>query len=386
MLFLAALLLGGCVGATGARPGAAGAAPAEVRVAFDARGVTSLRASGVADRATGRPVSADDPVRVASISKLVVALGVMRMVEAGQLNLDRDVSRWLGWRVRNPSFPDAPVTLRMLLSHRSGLIDPPEYRVPLGERLADVIARDALWDAAHPPGAYFRYANVGFPVIASVMEKASGERFDRLMQRLVLAPLKLDACFNWSTCSDERITRAVVLYRAGGEVALDDLNGRRPDCAVIATAGCDLAAYRLGENGALFSPQGGLRASMRDLAVIGGMLLRNDGSFLKPESIAELERVAWTFDGANGDTTAGFYCRYGLAVTTLPSRQAGCADDLFGDGRVRVGHAGEAYGLRSGLWIDRAAGTGVAFFATATPPDSKGASAFSREEERLARE
>jgi hypothetical protein len=125
---------------------------------------------------------------------------------------------------------------------------------------------------------------------------------------------------------------------------------------------------------------------MRDLAVIGGMLLRNDGSFLKPESIAELERVAWTFDGANGDTTAEFYCRYGLAVTTLPSRHAGCADDLFGDGRVRVGHAGEAYGLRSGLWIDRAAGTGVAFFATATPPDSKGVSAFSREEERLARE
>lgn len=372
---IAAALLAGC----------ATTRPSEVRVAFDAKGVTAARASGLADRATGRRATTDDPVRIASISKLVVALGVMRMVEAGQLDLDSDVSKILEWRVRNPAFPDVSVTLRHLLSHQSGLIDPDEYRIPLGDPLADVIARPALWDAQHRPGSYFRYSNVAFPVIASVMEKAGGERFDRLMQRLVLSPLQLDACFNWSTCSDAKIARHVVLYRATGEVALDDLGGKRPDCPVIAKQGCDLAGYRLGENGALFSPQGGLRASMRDLAVIGAMLLRNDGSFLKPESIAELERVVWRFDGSNGDTTGAFYCQYGLAVTTLPTAQAGCDDDLFGDGRARIGHAGEAYGLRSGFWIDRAAGKGVAFFATATPLVSKGRTAFSAEEERLAK-
>jgi len=360
--------------------------PAEARVAFDARGVTASRAGGLADRATGRPVTIDDPVRIASISKLVVALGVMRMVEAGQHDLDRDVSEILGWRVRNPAFPDAPVTLRQLLSHISGLIDPEEYRVPLGDRLADRIAQPALWDAQQRPGSWFRYANIGFPVIASVMEKASGERFDRLMHRLVLAPLGLDACFNWSTCSDAKIARAAVLYRTDGSVALDDLKGRRPDCPVIAKAGCDLGAYRLGENGALFSPQGGLRASMRDLAMIGAMLLRNDGRFLKRESIAQMERAAWRYDGSNGDTSNGFYCQYGLAVTVLPTAHDICADDLFGDFRTRIGHAGDAYGLRSGLWIDRAKGTGVAFFATATSPDSKGFTAFTVEEERLARE
>lgn len=358
---------------------------AEVRVTFDAAGLTNITASGIADRTTGRRVTAEDPVRVASISKLVVALGVMRMVEAGQLDLDRDVSHWLGWKLRNPAFPKDKVTLRQLLSHRSGLIDPEEYRVPLGDRLADTVGQPGVWDAARRPGRHFRYANIAFPVIASVMERASGERFDRLMQQLVLDPLKLDACFNWSTCSDGKIARAVVLYRASGEVALDDLRGRRPDCPVIAKAGCDLAAYRLGENGALFSPQGGLRASMRDLGRIGAMLLRNDGSFLKRRSIAQLERVAWRFNGRNGDVSGGFYCQYGLGVTTLPTGRAGCADDLFGDGRPRIGHAGEAYGLRSGFWIDRAAGRGVAFFATATVPGAKGESAFSPEEERLAR-
>lgn len=362
------------------------AQPAEVRVAFDASGITASRAAGLADRASGRMVTVDDPVRIASISKLVVALGVMRMVEAGQLDLDRDVSAVLGWKVRNPAFPKAPVTLRQLLSHTSGLIDPDEYRVPLGERLADRIAQPGLWDARQRPGEGFRYANIGFPVIASVMEKASGERFDRLMHRLVLAPLRLDACFNWSTCSDAKIARAVVLYRADGSVALDDLGGKRPDCPVIAKTGCDLAGYRLGENGALFSPQGGLRASMRDLAVIGQMLLKNDGSFLKPASIAQIERVAWRYDGSNGDTSNGFYCQYGLGMTMLPTAHDICADDLFGDGRPRIGHAGDAYGLRSGLWIDRARGTGVAFFATATAPDSKGFTAFTVEEERLARE
>ena len=65
---------------------------AAVRVTFDARQVTSTKADGLADIATGRRVTADDPVRVASISKLVTAIGVMRLVEQHQLDLDADVS------------------------------------------------------------------------------------------------------------------------------------------------------------------------------------------------------------------------------------------------------------------------------------------------------
>lgn len=369
-----ALLLGACA-----------TQPAEVRVGFDSAGETSVDARGLGGRVARRRVTADDPVRVASVSKLVVALGVMRLVEAGTLDLDRDVSDWLGWRLRNPTHPDTPITLRLLLSHRSSLTDGIDYIVPLGVRMQDAVADPKAWDAGHPPGRYFRYTNLNFGLIATVIERATGDRFDRVMAREVLTPLGLDACYNWGAgCSDAAIARAVVLYRANGDVARDDLNGRRPDCPVVAVQGCDLAGYRPGDNGAIFSPQGGLRISMRDLGKIGRMLLQNGGGFLRPESVAAIEAAAWTFDGSNGDTAQGFYCRYGLATQTVPTRVAGCEDDLFGDRRTWVGHAGEAYALRSGLWIDRASGRGVAFFATAVADASKGKrSRYSAEEERL---
>ena len=59
---------------------------------FDGTHITASGASGLADRAANRPLTIDDPVRIASISKLFVALGVMRLVEEGRLDLDRDVS------------------------------------------------------------------------------------------------------------------------------------------------------------------------------------------------------------------------------------------------------------------------------------------------------
>ena len=364
--------------------------PAEVRVGFDATRVTSVASRGLADRATRRRVTPDDPVRVASISKLAVGLVVMRLVERGTLDLDRDVSDWLGWRLRNPAFPQVPVTLRLLLSHRSSLTDAADYAVPLGDSVRARTGDARAWDAMHAPGGFFRYANLNFPVVAGVIEKATGERFDRVMMRELFVPLRLDACFNWSGCTSGRIARHVVLYDGvTGAVRTDDLKARAPVCPVNVAPGnaCDLAGYRPGDNGALFSPQGGMRISMRDLARLGQVLLRRGEGLLKPESVAAMTAPAWIFDGSNGDTSGGFYCRYGLAVQLLPTRAAGCRDDLFRDGAERVGHAGEAYGLRSGLWLDMAGGRGLAFFASAVPDSgAEGrASAYTAAEERLAR-
>ncbi len=386
---LAAAALGACQARMEEPPAVAPPGLTYAWVTFDAERLRDSGESGLADRASGRAVTIDDPARMASVSKLVVALGVMRLVEQGRLDLDADVSRWLGWRLRHPAHPDVPITLRMLLSHRSSLQDEGDnYVIPLGSTVREMVERPQSFDAAHAPGSFFRYSNLNFPVIGSVMERATGERFDRLMERTVLKPLGLDACFNWSTCSDAKLARAVVLYRPSGEVARDDLKGRRPDCPVFAEGpACDLGGYVLGSNGALFSPQGGLRASVSDLASIGRLLLNRGRHgreiFLSPASIDAILAPVWTHDGRNGDTSSGFYCAYRLASQSLPAGGPGCRDDLLGNGRRLVGHAGEAYDLRSGLWIDREAKVGVAFFAANTAAET-GRTAFHPVEERLA--
>jgi CubicO group peptidase (beta-lactamase class C family) len=388
LLTLLVAPLAGCVATPPAAPPPPHAAFAWV--AFDARRVIASGTDGAADRAAGRSLTIDDPVRIASVSKLVVALGVMRMVEAGQLDLDRDVSTWLGWRLRNPAFPDAPITLRLLLSHRSSLQDEVDYVIPLGSTVEAALADPKAFDPAHEPGSYFRYSNLNFPVVATVMEKVSGERFDRLMRQLVLGPLALDACFNWTTCSDAAIDRAVVLYAPDGAVLRDDLRGEMPACPVAPAVDgrCDWQSYRIGTNGALFSPQGGLRISAADLAKVGQLLLRkgrlpDGGSFVSPAAIAEITRVAWRYDGANGVTDANFYCGYGLAVQILAACPPG--DDPLGDGVVRAGHAGDAYRVRSGLWVDQDTGTGIAYFATGIADDApRGRSAYRTIEEWLA--
>ena len=367
---------------------------ATARVTFDRAGERSVRVSGLADIAAARALTADDPARIASISKLVVAIAVLRLVEQDRLDLDADVSDLLGYRFRNPAFPDRAISLRMLLSHQSSLTDTIDYVLPLDADMRSVLADPKAWDAAHAPGSYFNYANFNFPVIAAVMERATGERFDRLMQRLVLVPLKLDACFTLASCSDGAVRRTVVQYRVG-VVTRDDNHGRRPACPVTRArdGGCDLSKWRAGANGATYSPQGGLYVSVRGLARVGRLLLGNgrlDGvRILRPRSVRLLETPVWTWNGAtgaasNGDTWSGQMCRYGLAVGFVATGIAGCRDDPFGDARPRLGHLGDAYGLRSGLWIDRQRGTGVAYFATDVAEVPGTRSAYLATEEALA--
>ena len=356
-------------------------------VVADGHGVVRAEAYGRAviggsDGGGDSAMTVDTPVRVASVSKLVVALTVMRLVEAGTLNLDRDVSAYLGWRLRNPAFPDPAVTLRQLLSHTSGLDDASGYAFPLGVRISDALTADH-WSAA--PGARFSYSNINYGVVASVMEAATGERFDRLMTRLIFAPLRIDACFNWSGCTPAAAAGAAVLYRKGRDEAawdpagpwiaqVDDLRGRLPACPVRTLPGatCDLAAYHPGDNGTLFAPQGGLRISVADLATIGRLLLgrgRVDGvRLLTRASVATMLAPAWK-GGAAGETYNGQMRCWGLGVQCLTG-SAGQGDQPVVGRRVHWhGHLGEAYGLYSGVWIDVVRGRVFAYAVTGTAAD-----------------
>ncbi len=341
--------------------------PASVVVAFDRHSVTPLIVKGIADREAQRAVEENDPVRIASISKLIMALATLRLVDEGKVDLDADVSNYLGWQVRSPNFPDAKVTLAQLLSHRSGLRDAAGYIIPLGESLQEKLSDPEAWYADAPPGeAPFEYANLGSPVVATVLEAATGERYDRILERTVFAPLGIEACVNWIGCSDDMVSRAVTLYRDTGEIARDYPNDLPPNCTIPVAEGaaCDLENYVPGTNASIFSPQGGVRIGMMDLAKIGQELLKTyKDSFLSDDALADL-----FFSVIQPNEQQEFFCRYGLGIQIIEDSGEGCVDQLFNDGLGRHGHAGEAYGLRSGLWFNVRKGNGFAYFITAVPP------------------
>lgn len=128
---------------------------------------------------------------------------------------------------------------------------------------------------------------------------------------------------------------------------------------------------------------------MTDLAKIGRMLARGGKGFLSARSYREMTHAQWLAGPGKGGVSEygennGFFCAYGLGLHRIGSAAPGCKDDPFGDGTARMGHSGEAYGLRSGLWFDPKSGRGVAFFTSALADDApKGRSAFTAAEEAV---
>lgn len=374
------------------------------------RSVAVTVAHGLADVASGRVMTEDSPARIASISKLVTAIGFMTLVEAGKVGLDDDVSDILGWSLRHPRFPRAAITPRRLMSHTSGLRNGPSYPVVFGRPLSAALTPGGVqWDdgawfgpAAEAPGDWFAYADVNYAVVAQLIERLSGQRFDQFMAARVLRPLGLKGGFNWSGVSQAVRDQRAVLYRkapsddgpwdaAGPWVAqLDQTLPPAPQAAVrvgAEAAGRSLDSYVPGENGFVFAPQGGLRASINDLDAIGQFLTRRGAPILRLETYRAMTTPTWRFDPAhpNGEGYGGLIRAYGLGVQTLTGTEG--YDNPFDGCEGWIGHAGDAYGLTSGLWVHPDSARGLAYLLTgqAAPlKRNKGRSMLTRQEEAMA--
>jgi len=393
-------------------------------VAYEGRS-GRMRIDG-ANAANDRPIGPDTMFRVASISKLVTTLGVLRLVDAGTLDLDRDVSAYLGWRLRNPHFPDDAITLRLLLSHNSSLRDAGGYFWDRTHRLRDALvpggalhgdgrgtsrdqANSKAWSSDAAPGRHFSYANLPWGVIAEAMEAATGERFDRLMKRLVLDPLGVPGGYNPAAFTKDELANLATLYRKRENLPNGEEIWRSPDGPWFAQvddysrdAPVDRAGpgYVPGTNGTLMAPQGGLRTSARGLERVMRMLL--DGGraggrpFLKPASIDEFFRTAWVHEMAkrNGDCSSEsgrpqLFNAWGLGNQQFMDISGpGCGDRLVeGGGFTGHGHLGEAWGLNGVFVFDRETRNGMIVLVGGVARDPEKFpgkySAHYRHEERL---
>jgi CubicO group peptidase (beta-lactamase class C family) len=353
--------------------------------------VTYQQQFGLRRMATGDVGAVDLPVtpatlfRIASISKMVTAIGAMKLVEDELIDLDTDISAYIGFPVRNPHFPNTPVTLRHLLTHTSSLRDDAGYAWGVDTALKDVLTPGAaqygkggIWADNEGPGRYFTYSNLNWSVIGTLMEKVTGERFDRLMKRLVLEPMGIAGGYNVAGFTPQEVDNTATLYRkrgadtatwnpAGPWIAqVDNFSVQAP------TPPAGIAAYAVGANGALFSPTGGLRISAPDLGKIMLMLL-NKGKYdgkqiLKPETVALMASAQWTDNGHNGDTLHGRYRSWGLGMQRFDSVSGLVEGQAF----HAVGHLGDAYGLLSVFAADLAHRNGLIALisGTGTAPDS----------------
>jgi D-alanyl-D-alanine carboxypeptidase len=168
------------------------AVPGIQYLVVDADRVLFEYAGGWADIAGGRPLTGSTTLMAYSMSKTITAAAVLQLVEAGTVALDDPIDRWLEAQPYGPG-----ITLRQVLSHTAGMpspiplrwVHPAALHATFDERAA--LAR-VLHDhprPASPPGARYRYSNIGYWLLGSIVERASGEPFPSYVRAHILAPL-----------------------------------------------------------------------------------------------------------------------------------------------------------------------------------------------------
>ncbi len=225
-------------------PGAALTLIADGRVVLaEGYGVTSVEDSGL-------PMTADTIARAASITKSLTATMVMRLVDRGQLDLDRPVIEYLeSLRLSLPGAAER-ITLRMLLSHTSGLSRDVDWWGSRDFDALEIQVRDVLPEIPMPapPGAVWSYSNSGICLAAHVAEKVTGRLYPELMSELLFDPLGMTrSTFDISVASTYRMAQCHVMDVEGNL----SVHHRQADAVAFSASGSvmttanDLARYLL---------------------------------------------------------------------------------------------------------------------------------------------
>ncbi len=292
--------------------------------------VVGSHAYGWATKETD-PMTVDHKIRIASVSKVVIGMAAMLAIEDGALELDADLGNYWNTTVRNPSYPDTPITMRHLLSHTSSIT--PLYGWDYSSRYDSIIERFAYHYNNTRPGSMngYIYNNYGFHIAGSTIELATGTHMDDYLDTKLFNAMGIDAAFHSGDiqATDKLVTR----YEADG--------------SLVHTVEEQLAVHadeQIGGNGTHFS--GGLTISAPDLAKLCA-LLANDGVYngeqrMSPDSVATMETCC---DGTWGDN---IYQALPLCYHT----------DICGRDSLYY-HSGYAHGVRSMFSYDPVEKDGV---------------------------
>lgn len=327
---------------------------------------------GYADLERKVPMKKATIFRIASISKPIVAAALLQLAERKKCRLDDDVSKHLGFRVRNPRHRDRIITLRHLLTHTSGLSDEGGYddflRASYSDApppLSSILRTDGIYSTrknwkTHPPGKKFHYSNLGFGTIATIIEKKSRMRFDEYCKKYIFKPLGMNASFNvddfeqvddfavlYSHYSEEEKKREEYKNKKEFEASMDAYRGQKPQKK-------NFTGWHPGFNAVVHSPQGGARVSMIDLAKFM-TALAGDGSIdkkakiLSPASVREMRKIQWA-----GTLHNGLPRKTGLGLTITKN---------LIEGEMLYGHSGRAYGFQGMMYFNPVKKYGIIILA-----------------------
>jgi CubicO group peptidase (beta-lactamase class C family) len=297
---------------------------------------------------------------MASISKSITGTALMQLWEQGLFDLDEDVNNYLPFNLRNPNFPDDPITFRMLLSHSSSLnydnleyywlnfsADPPfsfypypwleEHLIPGGKWYTP-----QRWSNIYRPGEYNMYANVGFDILGYLVELISEKNFLDYCNEHIFYPLEMyHTSFNLTELDIDNV--AIPYHYHNGEyLQINELS------------------YLLGMNTPTdkywrvrMYPVGGLYSTVSDLShffiahMNGGVY--NDVRILKEETVEEMHLLQLP---GNIDPNNGVF--YGLAWTLM-------LNPIIFNVNI-TGHGGGIYGGNNWMYYIPSEKIGVIYF------------------------
>jgi CubicO group peptidase (beta-lactamase class C family) len=264
--------------------------------------------------------------RIASISKSFTTTAIMQLVAEKKIRLDQDISELVGFKVRNPAYPNTVITLKMALSHRSSINDSEGY-----------FSLDAIDPATNPnfakcynayePDKGYMYCNLNYNLAGSILEKITGIRFDKYIQQQILDPLGLYGGYNVNTLDTQLIAK---IYEFNKETQGFTLS---PNAYAPRTE--EINNYTMGRTTPIFSPTGGMKISANDLAkymIMHSQLGKYKGGRMIPKNLSkQMQAIISEEEG------------YGMALETTTQLIAG---------KRMIGHTGSAYGLYSIMFFE----------------------------------